>query len=154
MAGDGDGAGLQPRRAVSAPLPPPQLPPPHRRLGPSRSAGPLGIMALEQLCSVLKGKRPGPRTAPPAGKTGLFAFLPGAGRPTRPFVWHERTAAPGSRRDPLCSPSASSQPSVCALAGDPGSASGLGGPAGPASCALALLPRICHTSLCKVVGFV
>lgn len=30
---------------VSAPLPPPQLPPPHRRLGPSRSAGPLGIMS-------------------------------------------------------------------------------------------------------------
>lgn len=101
MAGDGDGAGLQPRRAVSAPLPPPQLPPPHRRLGPSRSAGPLGIMALEQLCSVLKGKRPGPRTAPPAGKTGLFASLPGAGRPTRPFVWHERTTDPRSRRDPL-----------------------------------------------------
>ncbi|OWK16528.1 hypothetical protein Celaphus_00004089 [Cervus elaphus hippelaphus] len=101
VAGDGDGAGLQPRRAVSAPLPPPQPPPPHRRLGPSRSAGPLGIMALEQLCSVLKGKRPGPRTAPPAGETGLFASLPGAGRPTRPFVWHERTADPRSRRDPL-----------------------------------------------------
>lgn len=88
-----------------------------------------------------RGRRP--LRARPASS----AFLPGARRPTRPFVWHERTAAPGSRQDHLF-PSASSSP-LCAPGGDPEAHQDLA-----ASRSCRLCPRAsssnCHTSLCKL----
>eukprot|EP00069_Balaena_mysticetus_P019115 bmy_11964T0 len=110
-------------------------------------------MALEQLYSVLKGKRPELRTAPPAGEAGVFASLPGAGLPTRPFVWRERIAEPPLPPGSTRSPSASPQPSACRGRGT-GERIGtrrLGRPS-------ELCPRASssefRTSLCKVVGFV
>lgn len=99
VAGDGDRAGLPPRRAVSAAPPPP----PRRRLGPSRSAGPLGNMALEQLCAVLKGKRRGPRTAPPAGRGRRLRVPPRRPAPDAPLclVRADRGALAPARIDLL-----------------------------------------------------